>query len=106
MPQQTDPEPNDPFGLIKEPKQKISPEPRVVNLFHTRSDADTAQTAKHHSLGIKHDQASAGDHKHDGKNSRHLGKDITISGSTNAQVTRSMLQAMIDILGVKDTSTW
>ena len=60
---------DDPFGPIKQEKKPVSASPREVNLFHSRSDLDSSQTAQHHSLGIKHDQASAGDHVHDSKSS-------------------------------------
>lgn len=46
------------------------PAPRIVNLFHARSDKDSHQSAQHHTLGLDHNQSSPGDHNHDGRNSK------------------------------------
>src|SRR6266540_2949258 len=48
------------------------PLPQEVRNFHARDDVDSSAKAHHHTLGIKHDQASPGDHKHNGKNSKKL----------------------------------
>lgn len=49
-----------------------SPPPQLVNKFHTRSDLDSKTWAQHHTLGIKANQASPGDHNHDGTTSRQI----------------------------------
>lgn len=86
----------DPFGDIKEDKGPASPEPREVNLFHERSDVDSNWAAQHHTLGIKHNQASPGDHAHDGKSSRKIGTGLNLhSGSTLAEL-KTMLAQVID----------
>lgn len=43
---------------------------------HTRADTDMSPRSLHHTLGSKHNQASPGDHIHDGIQSRKLGKFI------------------------------
>lgn len=43
-----------------------------VNDFHINSDVDKSTLAQHHTLGIQANQASPGDHNHDGRNSRKL----------------------------------
>jgi hypothetical protein len=88
---------DDPFGGIKNDKKSPSPEPREVNLFHTRSDCDTGTFAKHHTIGIEHNQASGGDHTHDGVASRKLGtgQSLVLTGSTGGNVA---LQNLIDFL--------
>lgn len=43
--------------------------PDVVNQMHYRSDKDTSSVAQHHTLGSKKNQASPGDHTHDGTTS-------------------------------------
>jgi hypothetical protein len=39
---------------------------------HRKSDLDSSQAAQHHTLGISYNQASPGDHQHDGKTSRKI----------------------------------
>ena len=93
---------DDPFGEIKEEKKQVSPEPRDVNLFHARSDVDSSTSAQHHTLGIKHDQASSGDHNHDGRGSRKIGQGLglTVSmiGATQADLDNliAMLHNVIE----------
>jgi len=40
---------------------------------HDRADTDMGPRSLHHTLGIKHNQASPGDHNHDGVTSRKIG---------------------------------
>lgn len=86
----------DPYGSIKEEKGPIAPEPREVNLFHTRSDVDSGPTAQHHTLGIKHDQASPGDHVHDGISSRKVGTNMNLAAGTTLASLKTMLQKVIE----------
>lgn len=87
----------DPFGDIKQEKRPSSPEPREVNQFHSRSDVDSSTTAQHHTLGVKHDQASPGDHNHDGKGSRKIGQglNLTVSVAGTTQQDIDNLLAML-----------
>lgn len=50
----------------------VTPPGQEVNDFHARSDVDASRYAQHHTLGLKHNQASPGDHTHDGINSKLL----------------------------------
>ena len=43
-----------------------------VNDFHINSDVDKSTLAQHHTLGAQANQASPGDHNHDGRNSRRI----------------------------------
>jgi hypothetical protein len=98
----------DPFGDIKQDKKPESPEPREVNLFHTRSDVDTSTTAQHHTLGVKHDQGSPGDHSHDGKVSRKIGTGLalTVSGSKGANAALTSLLTMLkNVIEFTDSTT-
>jgi hypothetical protein len=87
----------DPFGGIKKDAKPSSPEPREVNSFHSRSDVDSSTTAQHHTLGVKHDQASPGDHNHDGKGSRKLGQglNLSISGVRNSVASENSIVLML-----------
>lgn len=70
------------------------------NKAHTNSDLNTSPVAQHHSLGIEHSQASPGDHKHDGKSSKKIGKglDLTFPTTANAAYTQAQIQSIINAL--------
>lgn len=99
---------NDPYGSIKEEKKDPSPSAREVNLFHTNSDVDSSAQAQHHTIGIKHDQASSGDHVHDGMGSRKIGQGmaLTLSGAKGGNVALTNLIAMLaQVIEFTDSTT-
>lgn len=57
--------------------------PEEVNFFHLNSDKDSAKTALHHTLGIGPNQASPGNHNHDGKNSPKIAFSDIVGGIWN-----------------------
>lgn len=71
-----------------------------VAKMHTNSDVDSSVNAQHHTLGILHNQATSGDHNHNGKNSRKIGKGINPAFPTtaNAAYTQAQIQSIIDAL--------
>lgn len=71
-----------------------------VNKMHSNSDLNTATTAQHHTLGIGHNEASPGDHNHDGKNSKRLGKgkDLSFPTTANAAYVQADFQKVINAL--------
>lgn len=77
-----------------------SPSPTEVNKFHAQCDRNASQNADHHTLGIDHNQASPGDHTHDGKNSKRIGKGLDSSFPTtaNAAYSQAQMQSVIDAL--------
>ncbi len=93
--------PDDPFGSIKQSVTDPSPGPQVVNQFHKRCDKDSSVNAAHHTLGPGHNQASPGDHKHDGTSSKKLYEGITVGGSGSSPALHNLLTA----LGFTDTTT-
>lgn len=99
---------DDPFGGVKQDKTKLGPTAREVNLIHANSDIDSGPSAGHHSLGVNRNQASPGDHVHDGKASKLLGAGmhITISGSKggNAALT-SLIAALKQVISITDNTT-
>jgi hypothetical protein len=99
---------DDPFGGIKGERGNPAPPPRQVSFFHSRSDVDSSPNAQHHTLGIKHNQASFGDHAHDGKSSRKVGTglSLTVSGAKggNAALT-SLLSMLGQIIDFTDNTT-
>lgn len=71
-----------------------------VNKFHSNSDVDSSVTAQHHTLGIQHNQVSPGDHTHDGKSSKRIGKGKNLAFPVTAGVAynQAQMQAVIDAL--------
>lgn len=109
-PKDTTPDPvavaQDPFGNRKEPVTKDSPSPREVAALHARSDLDSSQQAQHHTLGIKHDQASPGDHKHDGKSSRKLLEGQSLTGvKSGGSALTNLIDMLEAALGFTDNTT-
>lgn len=47
--------------------------PNDSRRVHTRADTDLSPRSLHHTLGVKHNQASPGDHNHDGTVSKKIG---------------------------------
>lgn len=90
--------PDDPFGPVKNAKVNPAPDPRAVNGFHARSDVDSSASAQHHTLGIGHNQASSGDHVHDGASSRKIGTGMNLGPLTGAKGGNVALANLITLL--------
>lgn len=77
-----------------------SPNSSDVTKFHANCDADSSVTAQHHTLGTGHNQACAGDHNHNGKNSRKIGKglDAGFPTTANAAYSQAQMQSVINAL--------
>lgn len=78
---------------------------QTVNKFHEKSDLDSGQEAQHHSLGTKHDQASPGDHTHNGKNSRKVLAGTNLTGAKGGSVVLTSIVAALVKLGATDSTT-
>ncbi|MFM5968475.1 MAG: hypothetical protein ACKOQ8_05520 [Micrococcales bacterium] len=61
----------------------IIPTADEVNTFHLNSDKDSAASALHHTLGIGQNQASPGNHNHDGKNSARIDFNDLLNAGVN-----------------------
>lgn len=99
---------DDPFGSIKREKGPSGPSPREVAAIHARSDVDSSVSAQHHTLGIGHNQASTGDHAHDGKSSRKVGTGLglTVSGSRGGNAAlASLLSMLAQVVDFTDNTT-
>ena len=48
------------------------PTPEEVNFYHLAADKDAGSGALHHTLGLGSSQASPGNHRHDGRDSRRV----------------------------------
>lgn len=100
--------PGDPWGPIKTEKTRQGPEPREVNSFHDRSDVDSGPNAQHHTIGISRNQASPGDHQHDGKSSRELGygQGLTLTGSKGGNVAlTNLINLLKNFIDFTDSTT-
>lgn len=85
---------------MSQPVVPNTPSPTEVTKFHSNSDVDASTVAQHHTLGILHNQSSPGDHNHDGKNSKRLGKgkNPAFPTTANAAYTQAQIQAIINAL--------
>jgi hypothetical protein len=77
-----------------------TPTSSEVTKFHANSDLDSAVTAQHHTLGILHNQSSPGDHTHNGKSSKRIGKglDAAFPLTAGAAYSQAQMQSVIDAL--------
>ncbi|MFE1145207.1 hypothetical protein [Streptomyces rochei] len=70
---------------------------------HDRADTDMSPRALHHTLGIKHNQASPGDHNHDGVTSKKIGPlemDPANPGKTRAAWTIPVAPSVNDVVNL------
>lgn len=95
----------DQFGQAYNPdydKSKWSGEsPQQTRRNHDRADTDLSQRALHHTIGIGRNQASPGDHYHDGTNSKKIGPleiDPTGIDKTRAEWTIPLVPTVGDIV--------
>jgi hypothetical protein len=83
------------------------PSHKEVEVFHTNSDKDGTPNSVHHTLGASPNQASPGDHTHDGGTSKMLLENITLTGSktTGDATWRNSITAALAALGALDATT-
>lgn len=86
--------PSDPFHKAQDADRFQST--KATNDAHIHSDVDRDRLARHHTLGVRATQASAGDHIHDGENGLKLGS-FTLTGALNP-ATVAQADALIDQL--------
>lgn len=77
----------------------------TVDEFHQQSDLDTRGQAQHHTLGVGQDQASPGNHTHDGSTSPGLWGGNTISGSRGGNMALASAIALLVQKGAVDSTT-
>ncbi len=77
-----------------------TPSSKDVSDFHANSDVDSAVTAQHHTIGIQRNQVSGGDHNHNGKNSKRIGKglDTGFPATAGVSYSQAQMQSVIDAL--------
>ena len=88
-----------------EADENPKPTAQEVDDFHQNSDVDSRAESLHHTLGPNPNQASPGDHTHDGGDSELLLLNETISGSRATDAWRLSVNAILVRLGATDNST-
>ena len=93
---------DNPFSTTKKP-----PSEREVTHLHTKADTDSSPKALHHTLGPNQNQASPGNHSHDGGASTKISPldGINISGSRTSGAAVASIVAALVTLGAIDTTT-
>ena len=76
-----------------------------VDDFHEQSDLDTRSESQHHTLGGKQDQASPGNHTHDGGTSQPLWAGHTITGSRGGNMALASVISLLVQKGATDATT-
>lgn len=98
--------PDDPFGKVYKDASQDVPSAEEVNKFHRNADTDSSITALHHTLGTRRNQASKGDHIHDGENGLKIMSDVTITGAKGGNVAlANLITALAAALGFTDNTT-
>lgn len=102
------------FGSSRNPMQPLSvpgeqqaPDERTVEKFHRKSDVDSRREAQHHTLGTDINQASPGNHRHDGSDSVLILEGTTITGSRSTNLSNvigSIIAALVK-LGASDQTS-
>lgn len=98
----------DPRQPVKEKAEKQNPDSKTVEKFHTNSDVDSSQKAQHHTLGSSRNQASPGDHTHDGGTSNKSIQPLlgtTLTGSKGGNAALASVVAALVKLGATDSTT-
>lgn len=85
--------------------KKSTPTAKEVQEFHANSDKDGSPKALHHTLGPLPNQASPGNHSHDGGTSAELLLGTTISGSRGGNAAVASIIAALVKLGATDATT-
>lgn len=89
---------DDVFGLNDESiNGKTPPSQKVADWFHKRVSTQKA-TDVHHSIGTGPTEAAAGDHDHDGKNSKRLWNEETVLTDLSPGATDDQMRQAINKL--------
>lgn len=84
---------------------KTRPSTIEVKEFHTNADTDGSSKSIHHTLGSGINQASPGNHTHDGGSSKLLLDGVTITGAKAGNAALASVIAVLVSLGASDATT-
>lgn len=87
------------------PGAALAPNPEKVNEFHRYDDVDNTPESHHHTLGIEPNQASPGDHTHNGRDSAALFGALVVSGSRGGNAALASLLSVLASEGIIVDST-
>lgn len=94
---------------VKPTKDAVNKKPpaKDVEDFHSHADRDGSPKALHHTLGPNPNQASPGNHSHDGGNSTKLSPlaGITITGARGGNTALASVISALVSLGATDSTT-
>lgn len=76
--------------------------PALTRKMHSRADTDLSPNSLHHTLGIKHSQASPGDHTHNGVTSKKIGPLEKTSSGSQAEWILPVAYTIEDIANLLD----
>lgn len=79
--------------------------PQDVERFHDEDDLNAGRSAQHHDLGTGANQASPGNHRHDGRDSVALLDGITLTGSRGGNTALPSIISALVLLGAVDNTT-
>lgn len=94
----------------KDPEPKVKPEDAsppagVVIAYHKNAPVDSRPEDIHHRLGPSPNQASPGNHSHNGSDSVLLLDGVTITGAKAGNTALASVIAALVKLGAKDSTT-
>jgi len=77
-----------PIKGFRDPSKTSQDASSEVNRIHSQSDLDRSARAQHHTLGFRPNQASPGNHVHDGGTSKKIaaGLGLVLTGSRGGNV--------------------
>ncbi|MFF5977064.1 hypothetical protein ACFY7C_36790 [Streptomyces sp. NPDC012769] len=97
----------DEFGQVynsdSDPSKWSAEDPADSRKAHARSDVDLSPRSLHHTLGNRRNQASPGDHNHDGTTSKKIGPlemDPANNGKTRAVWTIPVAPTITDVVNL------
>lgn len=82
-----------------------SPSSEEVTRIHEKADTDGGMRAAHHTLGPRKEQASPGNHSHDGGESVQLLDGISITGSRSSGAALISIIDLLQGLGATDATS-
>jgi hypothetical protein len=99
---------SDPSRKDPAPKTNVpdpSPAAELVKKFHKNAQVDTRPEDIHHTLGTTGNNASPGNHTHDGGTSSLILSGVVITGSRGGNLALASVIGVLVKMGAKDSTT-
>jgi hypothetical protein len=78
----------------------------TVQDFHANSDRDAGKFSQHHTLGVEPNQASPGNHVHDGGTSKQLLSGSSVAGATSEVALQNLITLLANKFGLTDETNF